>query len=92
MNTPGYAIASAMIALFAATGCGGEDMKSDKDEDASAAQNLVKCEGINECRGQSECASEGANSCEGQNECKGHGFITVPEAECDEKGGKVLES
>jgi hypothetical protein len=80
----GFVVATAVLSLFATQGCmsGGDESRSRTD--------LVQCQGINECKGTSECASEGQNSCEGMNECKGVGFLTVPEAECEEKGGTVL--
>jgi uncharacterized membrane protein len=82
----GTLLATALISALTASGCGSSE---DTTETKSGA--LVKCEGINECKGTSECASEGTNSCEGMNECAGHGWITVPEAQCEEEGGSVLE-
>ena len=82
-------IASAVVALLSSMGCGadgGADDVADRQD-----SSLVRCEGINECKGTSECKGEGS-SCEGMNECKGMGFITVPEAECEEKGGKNLDA
>jgi uncharacterized membrane protein len=49
----------------------------------------VKCLGINSCKGKGSCAGAG-NSCAGQNSCKGKGIISVPKAECEKKGGKVI--
>ena len=43
----------------------------------------VKCSGINSCKGTSACA--------GQNSCKGQGWIKASKADCDAKGGKVVE-
>jgi hypothetical protein len=84
-NTAGMAIATAVIALFAA-GCSSAD---DAGTGTAAQAQSVKCVGINSCRGTSECMSaDGKSQCQGQNACKGQGFVTVPsERECREKGG-----
>ncbi len=50
----------------------------------------VKCLGINECKGQAQCDTA-THSCAGQNECKGKGWILVPQAECDSKGGSIKQ-
>ena len=82
-------VASAVFALLHTVGCGSDG--GDKDSPEGSSASLVRCEGINECKGTSEC--QGANSaCEGMNECAGMGFITVPEDECEEKGGKNLDA
>lgn len=52
----------------------------------------VQCLGIHECKGKSACHVGGGHTCAGQNACKGKGWISVPRAECDAKGGKVLDS
>ena len=33
-----------------------------------------------------------ANSCQGQNACKGKAWIETSKAECEKKGGKIVES
>ena len=58
---------------------------------AYAADDGVKCAGINSCKGASECKSA-TNECKGQNSCKGHGWATKKTAEeCKAAGGKVLK-
>lgn len=52
----------------------------------------VQCVGIHECKGKSACHVIGSHACAGQNTCKGKGWIDVPAAECQSKGGKVLDS
>lgn len=49
----------------------------------------IKCSGINECKGKSAC-NTASSSCAGQNACKGKGWVMVPKAECEKKGGKVI--
>lgn len=55
-----------------------------------AEEAKVHCGGINSCKGTSDCKTA-ENSCKGQNVCKGHGFKAVSKAECDAKGGKVIQ-
>ena len=55
-----------------------------------ADEAKVHCGGINSCKGSSDCKTA-ANSCKGQNACKGQGFKAVSKAECDAKGGKVIQ-
>ena len=50
----------------------------------------VKCSGINSCKGTSACATA-TSACAGQNSCKGVGWIKASKADCDAKGGTVLE-
>jgi hypothetical protein len=50
----------------------------------------VKCSGINSCKGTSACATA-TSACAGQNSCKGKGWIKASKADCDTKGGKVVE-
>jgi uncharacterized membrane protein len=57
---------------------------------AQADDAKIKCSGVNACKGQSECKTA-ATSCKGQNACKGHGWMSLSKADCDAKGGKVLE-
>lgn len=49
----------------------------------------VDCYGVNECKGKTTCKTE-KHGCGGQNECKGQGVTPLTEAECAEKGGKVI--
>ena len=55
-----------------------------------AEEAKVHCGGINSCKGQSDCKTA-ENACKGQNVCKGHGFKATTKAECDAKGGKVVQ-
>jgi hypothetical protein len=59
---------------------------------AAPTGEQVKCLGIHECKGKSACHVAGGHACAGQNECKGKGWISVTKAECDLKGGKVINS
>jgi hypothetical protein len=52
----------------------------------------VQCLGVHECKGKSACHVIGSHACAGQNSCKGKGWISVPTAECQAKGGKILDS
>jgi hypothetical protein len=58
----------------------------------SATDATVPCLGIHECKGKSACHVAGGHACAGQNECKGKGWIQVSPAECEAKGGKILDS
>jgi uncharacterized membrane protein len=78
----GILIATAAATLFA-TGA----IKARAEDKAGG--DKVKCVGINECKGKGGCAGAG-NSCAGQNACKGKGVISVPKAECEKKGGKIV--
>lgn len=85
-------LAATAAALFLAA-CGGSqapagDASSAAAETASA--ETVKCQGIHECKGNSACGVPGGHDCAGQNECKGKGWVKVPKAECEEKGGTIL--
>jgi hypothetical protein len=59
---------------------------------AAPTGEQVKCLGIHECKGQSACHVAGGHACAGQNACKGKGWISVTKADCDLKGGKVIDS
>lgn len=59
---------------------------------AAPTGEQVKCLGIHECKGKSACHVAGGHACAGQNTCKGKGWISVTKAECDVKGGKVIDS
>lgn len=58
-------------------------------EKTASTAELVHCAGLNACKGTSDCKTE-SNACRGQNECKGHGFLSMTEADCIEKGGQVI--
>ena len=58
--------------------------------DAPTAEAKVHCGGVNSCKGTSDCKTA-HNACKGQNSCKGQGFKALTKAECDAKGGKVVE-
>jgi hypothetical protein len=55
---------------------------------ASAADNNVKCFGVNSCKGQSDCKSA-SHDCKGQNTCKGEGFKAEAAAKCKADGGST---
>ena len=57
---------------------------------AAAADNAVKCFGVNSCKGQSDCKS-GNHECKGQNSCKGQGFKDESAAKCKADGGSTTE-
>jgi hypothetical protein len=54
------------------------------------SEALVHCAGINACRGTSECKSA-TNACKGQNSCARAGWISTKRADCEAKGGKVVQ-
>lgn len=63
---------------------------ADDAHPAQSAEPSIKCMGANSCKGQTACKTA-SNSCKGANSCKGTGMImTMTEAECKEKGGKVM--
>lgn len=76
-----------LIAAAAATLLATGAVQARAEEKAGGGE--VKCLGINSCKGKGSCAGAG-NSCAGQNSCKGKGIISVPKAECEKKGGKVI--
>jgi uncharacterized membrane protein len=82
-TTKGVALATAAAVLFLS---GAVTAKAE----TKASGDQVKCAGINECKGHSSCAGAG-NSCAGQNSCKGKGVVDTTKAECEKKGGKVVE-
>jgi len=55
---------------------------------ASAADDTVKCYGVNSCKGTSDCKS-GNHECKGQNSCKGQGFKAETAAKCKADGGST---
>jgi hypothetical protein len=103
-NTNGECLALSVAALFAAS-C---ERKSADAAASGAAQpsettksmpapptpgsGNVQCLGIHDCKGKSACHVVGSHDCAGQNTCKGKGWISVPAAECQAKGGKVIDS
>ena len=77
-------MATAAASLFAS----GVTFAADNMPTTSEAK--VHCGGVNSCKGSSDCKTA-HNACKGQNSCKGHGFLALTKAECDAKGGKVIE-
>jgi len=65
------------------------EQAGDAAADGASTAN-IKCFGINECAGQSACDVAGSHECGGENDCAGKGWILIPKAECDEKGGTVV--
>jgi hypothetical protein len=59
-------------------------------EDAAGGDQVV-CDGINACKGQGGCAGAG-HACAGKNTCKGQGHTKTTAADCQAKGGKVVEA
>jgi hypothetical protein len=92
MNAPvflkGTLLATAVAGLFA---CATTPQTGGPGTPAAAANaQVVKCEGINECKGHSDCGG-GTHHCASQNECKGKGWVkTATQDECVQKGGKVI--
>jgi hypothetical protein len=96
-NSTGARLAVSVAALFVAAcdkGAAGTSPAAGSGMPAPPAPNsgLVQCLGIHECKGKSACHVIGSHACAGQNSCKGKGWISVPTAECQAKGGKVLDS
>ena len=58
---------------------------------ASAANDTVRCYGVNSCKGHSACKTA-ANACKGQNSCKGKGFEMKTSEQCKAEGGKTLKA
>jgi hypothetical protein len=57
---------------------------------AQAEDAKVHCAGVNACKGQGECKTA-TNECKGQAACKGQGWLSLTKADCDAKGGKVVD-
>ena len=55
---------------------------------AAAADETVKCFGVNGCKGQSDCKS-GNHECKGQNSCKGQGFLELSKKDCEAAKAKA---
>lgn len=75
------AAAAAILVLSGAVQAKAED---------KAAGDKVKCSGVNECKGKGACAGP-SSSCAGANDCKGKGVISTSKAECEKKGGKIVD-
>ena len=100
-NSTGACLAMSVAALFVG-GCdksepstaspGATDTSKSMPAPPAPGSGHVQCLGIHECKGKSACHVIGSHACAGQNTCKGKGWISVPAAECQAKGGKVLES
>jgi hypothetical protein len=104
-KTVGSCLAMSVAALFS-SGCEKESARGSSAPGSEPAgtkpmESMVKgksaggtvpCLGIHECKGKSACHVAGGHACAGQNECKGKGWIQVPRAECEAKGGKILDS
>lgn len=91
IETPGTAESPADSNAAAEPDQGGE-VAPPADE---AADELVKCFGINTCKGESACNVNKPelgieHACAGENDCQGKGWIKVPTSECEEKGGEIL--
>jgi hypothetical protein len=85
LKLTGALLATAVGVLFTT-----QPLFADNSQQGQATQ--VKCVGGNSCKGQSECATK-VNSCKGQNACKGKGFITTSSVQqCQEHGGKAVNS
>ena len=84
MNAKSLLIASAAATLFLSGAV--PAMAAD-----AAGGDQVACEGINACKGQGACAGAGG-ACAGKNACKGQGITKTTAADCQAKGGKVVES
>jgi hypothetical protein len=83
--TRGIVIAGAAAMLFTTGACGG-----DEDTNTENQNQVVKCEGVNDCAGKGACAGEG-HDCAGKNGCAGKGYVEITKGECDKQGGKVIE-
>ena len=79
-KTSGLMVAAAAAALFISGAVVHQSAKAD---------DTVHCSGVNACKGQGSCKGA-SNACKAQNACKGQGFVNLSKAECDAKGGKVL--
>ena len=103
-NTNGACLALSVAALFvgACERKGAEPAASGTSQPSETTKSMpappapgsgnVQCLGIHECKGKSDCHVIGSHACAGQNTCKGKGWINVPAAECQAKGGKALDS
>ncbi|MBA2592622.1 MAG: hypothetical protein H0U97_10370 [Gammaproteobacteria bacterium] len=82
INTKGLMLATAAAALFAS----GASLAQEQ----AGAEAKVHCSGVNACKGKSECKTA-TNSCKGENKCAGQGWMAMTKADCEAKGGKVVE-
>lgn len=48
---------------------------------AHAADDSVRCYGVNKCKGTGDCGGKG-HSCKGENSCKGQGYLKLPKDVC----------
>ncbi len=55
---------------------------------AVAADDKVKCYGVNSCKGTGACGGKG-HSCAGKNACKGQGYIETDKASCEKQHGSL---
>ena len=85
INTKGLMLATAAAALFAS----GASLAVEHEKKAGT-EAKVHCGGVNACKGQSECKTS-TNSCKGENKCAGQGWLSMTKADCEAKGGKVVE-
>lgn len=89
------------LAVSAATLFSLACQKSDEPDPGSAGAaaaampkpgpDQVHCLGVHECKGKSDCHIAGGHACAGQNECKGKGWIALTRAECEQRGGKIID-
>jgi hypothetical protein len=100
-NTSGACLAMTVAALFVsacerdagkAPSAGASDTVKGMPAPPAAGSGDVQCLGIHECKGKSACHVVGDHACAAQNTCKGKGWISVPAAECQARGGKVVDS
>lgn len=82
-------------AADAAADTGGDDAAADTADVAAAADEQVKCFGINSCKGESVCAVNKPelgieHSCAGENDCSGKGWIKASRGDCESQDGEVL--
>ena len=56
----------------------------------AAADDNVKCFGVNSCKGSSDCKTA-KNECKGHNACKGMGFKLETAAQCAADKGSTME-
>jgi hypothetical protein len=94
MNTvkklSGIALASAAATLLLAGTTTVNAAAHAKMPETATKVATIKCSGINSCKGTSACATA-TSACAGQNSCKGQGWVKASKADCDTKGGTVLE-
>ena len=57
---------------------------------AQAEEAKVRCDGVTGCKGESDCKTAD-HGCKGHNGCMGAGFKYLTRAECEQRGGKVVD-